>query len=198
MTPEIPSVPLNWEGPIEPPDMDLGFAALERLERPGVYACVYDYPASDCTRLYVGMTRNFRQRLREHVVATLGLVYRLADETGAVAYGLDHRDHVFEAVQDLERYHRLAVAEIKRMRWFHALDDSDPYIPWPAFEGVLIQHVRGLVDAGARTPAGRRLLPYNERSGILPDAPLELRNRGAGEIVGILGPRVAWPLERAA
>lgn len=198
MSAEIPVVDLNWEGPLEPAAMDLGFAGLERLERPGVYVCLYDYPEGDCARLYVGVTRNFRQRLREHLVATLGLAYRLADDSGAIVYGVDHRDHLFEAAQDLERHHRLAVAEVRRMRWYHALDDSDPYIPWPMFEGVLIQHVRGLQQADRRTHGGRRVLCYNERGGLLPDAPMALRNRGAEEIVDLLGETVAWPREEAA
>lgn len=198
MTSETETVCLDWEGPIEPRRMDLGFDTLARLERPGVYVCLYDYPAGGCVRLYVGVTRNFRQRLREHLVATLGLAYRLTDETGAIAYGLDHRDHVFEAAGDLERHHRLAVAEVERMRWYHALDDSDPYLPWPAFEGVLISHVKALERAGLETGDGRRVLSYNDRGGVLPEAALVLRNRGADEIVDILGEAVAWPLEQAA
>lgn len=198
MTGGVETVSLDWEGPIAPRGMDLGFDALARLERPGVYVCVYDYPSAGCVRLYVGVTRNFRQRLREHLVATLGLAYRLADDTGAIAYGVDHRDHLFEAARDLDAHHRLAVAEVERMRWYHALDDSDPYIPWPAFEGVLIGHVKALERAGAATADGRRVLSYNERGGMLPEAPVVLRNRGADEIVDILGEAVAWPLEAAA
>jgi len=198
MTDGVETVRLDWEGPIEPRAIDLGFDALARLERPGVYVCLYDYPAGDCARLYVGVTRNFRQRLREHLVATLGLAYRLADETGAIVYGVDHRDHVFEAARELAAHHRLAVAEVERMRWYHALDDSDPYIPWPAFEGMLISHVKALERTEAVTADGRRVLSYNERGGVLPEAPVALRNRGADEIVGILGETVAWPLEAAA
>lgn len=195
---EPETLTLTWEGPVLPTAMDLGVDAMERLSRPGVYLCMQRYPAAERVRVYAGVTKDFRLRLREHVAATLGLTYDIADETGRVQFRHTHRDSLFEAAADVDRLHRLAADEVKRMTWFHALDDSDPYIPWHMAEGMLIQRIKGLAATGAMTGEGDIVDAVNERGGAMPAVPVVLRNRGAEAAVDLLGAEIAWPLEDAA
>lgn len=189
---------LNWEGPVVPTMMDMSADALERLARPGVYLCLQHYPAGGRVRAYTGVTKDFRLRLREHLAATLGLTYDIADETGRIVFRHTHRDSLFEAARDLTYLHSLAVDEVKRMAWFHALDDSDSYIPWHIVEGMLIRRLKAIALAGATTDAGDLIEVVNARGGPVPDGPLKLRNIGAVEALEMFGEQMVWPLEDAA
>lgn len=195
---EPETLELSWEGPLVPTMMEMGADAMDHLARPGVYLCLRHYPAGGRVRAYTGVTKDFRLRLREHVAATLGLTYDIADETGRVVFRHTHRDSLFEATRDLEYLHGLAVDEVKRMTWFHALDDSDPYIPWHLVEGMLIRRLKIATRAGATTAAGNLIEVVNERGGPAPDGPLRLCNSGAVEALDVFGAELVWPMEDAA
>lgn len=189
---------LNWEGPVRPAAMDLSADAMDRMTRPGVYLCLKRYDAVNRVRAYAGVTKDFRLRLREHVAATLGLAYDIADADGQVVFRHTHRDSLFEAAHRAEELHPLAVAEVHRMTWFFALDDTDPYIPWNIVEGLLIHRLKTVSMCGATTASGDIIDTVNEKGGSLPTGPVVLRNTGAEEAIGLLGDEIAWPLENAA
>ncbi len=189
---------LNWEGPIRPVDMDLSADAMDRLNRPGVYVCVKRYGAANRARVYAGVTKDFRLRLREHVAATLGLTYDIADEIGHVVFQHTHRDSLFDAARQAATLHPLAVAEVERMTWFCALDDSDPYIPWTVVEALLIQRLKTASMTGETTASGDIIDTVNEKGGPLPTSPVTLRNAGADEVIELLGSEISWPMENAA
>lgn len=195
---EVETLELHWEGPIVPVSMDMTADAMDRLARPGVYICVKHYEAASAVRVYAGVTKDFRLRLREHVAATLGLTYDIADETGRVVFSHTHRDSLFDAAADLDTLYPLAVAEVKRMSWFCALDDSDSYIQWPVVEAMLIHRLKSAAMAGEATEAGDIIDVVNVRGGPMPTSRLMLRNAGADEAIGVLGVEIVWPLENAA
>ncbi len=193
---EPETLQLFWDGPIRPFEMETDVAAMERLQRPGVYLCIKRYTAASRLRVYAGVTKDFRTRLREHVAATLGMTYDIVDETGRVVFAHTHRDSLFEAVRNAEILHPMAVADVKRMTWFCALDDSDPYIQWNVVEGLLIQRLKAL--AGATSESGDVIDVVNEKGGAMPSSSVVLRNGGAEEAVSLLGDEIHWPLENAA
>ncbi len=195
---EIETFELNWEGPVRPIDMDMTANAMDRLARPGVYMCLKYYSASSCVRVYAGVTKNFRLRLREHVAATLGLTYDIADEAGRVIFSHTHRDSLFDAAADIDTLYPLAVAEVKRMSWFFALDDSDPYIQWSVVEAMLIHRLKSAALAGEMTETGDMIDVVNVRGGLMPTKTLLLRNTGAEDAIGVLGEEIIWPMEDAA
>lgn len=195
---EIETFELNWEGPIRPVEMDMSADAMDRLARPGVYMCLKHYTASSCVRVYAGVTKSFRLRIREHVAATLGLTYDIADETGRVVFSHAHRDSLFDAAADLDTLHPLASAEVKRMSWFCALDDSDPYIQWPMVEAMLIHRLKSAALAGEKTEGGDIIDVVNVRGGPMPTSTLLLRNTGAEDAIGVLGEEIMWPMKDAA
>jgi predicted GIY-YIG superfamily endonuclease len=195
---EVETLALHWEGPIRPVAMDMGVDALDRLARPGVYLCLKHYEAASAVRVYAGVTKDFRLRLREHVAATLGLTYDIADETGRVVFEHTHRDSLFDAAADLERLYPLAAAEVGRMTWFCALDDSDPYIQWSVVEAMLIHRLKSAAMAGEVTDAGDVIDVVNVRGGPMPTSTLRLRNSGAEGAVDVLGEEIIWPMEYAA
>ena len=195
---EIETFDLNWEGPIRPAAMDMSMDSMDRLARPGVYMCLKRYAASSCVRVYAGVTKDFRLRLREHVAATLGLTCDIADETGRVVFSQTHRDSLFDAAADLDTLYPLAAAEVKRMSWFCALDDSDPYIQWSVVEGMLIHRLKSAAMAGEVTDTGDVIDVVNVRGGAMPTSTLLLRNIGADVATGVLGGQIIWPMEDAA
>lgn len=195
---EIETLDLRWEGPIRPVAMDMSANAMDRLARPGVYLCLKHYEAASAVRVYAGVTKDFRLRLREHVAATLGLTYDIADETGRVVFEHTHRDSLFDAAADLEQLYPLAAAEVVRMTWFCALDDSDPYIQWSVVEAMLIHRLKSAAMAGEVTDAGDVIDVVNVRGGPMPTSTLKLRNFGAEEAINVLGEEIIWPLENAA
>lgn len=195
---EVETLELQWKGPIRPIAMDMAADSMDRLARPGVYMCVKHYKAASCVRVYAGVTKDFRLRLREHVAATLGLAYDIADETGRVVFAHTHRDSLFDAAADLDALYPLAVAEVKRMSWFCALDDSDPYIQWSVVEAMLIHRLKSAALAGEMTETGDVIDVVNVRGGPMPTSTLMLWNTGADEAVGVLGAEIVWPMEDAA
>lgn len=195
---DIETLELYWEGPIQPVDMDLSVDAMDRLSRPGVYLCLKNYQASQRVRVYAGVTKDFRLRLREHIAATLGMTYDIADDAGRVVFSHTHRDSLFDVTRDLDQLYPLAAAEVKRMTWFCALDDSDPYIQWQAVEAMLIHRLKSASLAGECAENGDIIDTVNERGGPLPATTVRLRNMGAEEAIGILGAEIIWPMEDAA
>ena len=195
---EIETLDLNWEGPIRPVAMDMSADGLDRLARPGVYLCLKHYEAASCVRVYAGVTKDFRLRLREHVAATLGLTYDIADATGRVVFEHTHRDSLFDAAAELETLYPLAAAEVERMTWFCALDDSDPYIQWSAVEAMLIHRLKSAALAGEQMRNGDVIDVVNVRGGAMPTATVKLRNAGANEAIDVLGEEIVWPMENAA
>lgn len=195
---EAETLELHWEGPVKPTHMDMNEDALERMARPGVYLCLQHYPDAQRVRAYAGVTKDFRLRLREHVAATLGLTYDIADETGRVVFRHTHRDSLFDAARDIEVLHPLAAAEVQRMSWFFALDDSDPYIPWHIVEGMLIRRLKSAALAGETIADGAFIDVVNERGGSAPEGPLVIRNTGSDDAIDILGPEIVWPVKEAA
>lgn len=195
---ETETLDLHWEGPVSPTYMDMNADALERMARPGVYLCLQHYPEAQRVRAYAGVTKNFRLRLREHVAATLGLTYDIADETGRVVFRHTHRDSLFDAAHDVDTLHPLAAAEVKRMTWFFALDDSDPFMPWHIVEGMLIRSLKSAAITGETLSDGAHIDVVNERGGPAPGGPLVIRNLGADEAIDILGPELVWPEKEAA
>lgn len=195
---DVETLQLHWDGPIRPVAMDMTADAMDRLARPGVYMCVKHYEAASAVRVYAGVTKDFRLRLREHVAATLGLTCDIADETGRVVFSHTHRDSLFDAAADLDVLYPLAVAEVKRMSWFCALDDSDPYIQWSVVEAMLIHRLKSAALAGQMTEAGDVIDVVNVRGGPMPTSTLMLLNTGADEAVGVLGAEIIWPMEDAA
>lgn len=189
---------LDWHGPVLPMSMSLDAVDMDRLTGPGVYLCVQRYDNVNRIRVYAGVTKDFRLRLREHVAATLALTYDIADENGRVVFRHTHKDSLFDAVRDADYLHPLALLEVKRMAWFCALDDSDPYIPWHVVEGMLIRRLKSASLAGEMTSAGDVIDVVNERGGPTPEGPVALRNQGAEEAIDILGETLSWPLEDAA
>lgn len=195
---EIENLELDWEGPIQPVNMEMTADTLDRLARPGVYMCLKHYSASSRVRVYAGVTKNFRLRIREHVAATLGMTYDIADETGRVVFSHTHHDSLFDAAADVDTLYPLVVAEVKRMSWFCALDDSDPYIQWSVVEAMLIHRLKSAALAGEKTETGDIIDVVNVRGGPLPTSTLLLRNTGAKEAIGVLGEEIIWPMEDAA
>lgn len=195
---EVETLTLNWEGPIRPVNMDMGTAAMDRLSRPGVYLCIKRYDAAGRVRVYAGVTKDFRLRLREHIAATLGMTYDIADENGRVVFSHTHRDSLFDATREMETLYPLVTAEVQRMTWFCALDDSDPYTQWNVIEAMLIHRLKSASLAGEKTPEGDIIDTVNERGGPLPTATLMLRNTGSEEAVDVLGNEIIWPMDNAA
>ena len=200
MNAEVPTLELDWRGPVRPAREAVDEALLDDLGVPGVYACLYDH--GHLVRVYVGVTGNFATRLREHVAATLALAYDLHGEDGGPAYRVGDRAAPFRALLDLEAHQALAAATLRRMSWFLAAEGRElasgetPH--WPAVEGLLIQHLRGLVAAGAADADGRRLAIANDRGGLVPDARIDVVNRGAAEVAAVFGERFSWPAAGAA
>lgn len=195
---DVETLELHWEGPARPVDMDMGTDALDRLSRPGVYLCLKRYEAAGRVRVYAGVTRDFRLRLREHIAATLGMTYDIVDDTGRVVFSHTHRDSLFDVARNLDNLYPLAINEVKRMTWFCALDDSNPYIQWPVVEAMLIHRLKSASLAGETSSTGDIIDTVNERGGPLPTSTLKLRNVGADEAIDILGEEIIWPLENAA
>lgn len=195
---EAAAFTLTWHGPIAATEIDTAAPAMDALAKPGVYLCLQRYPAASRVRAYAGVTKDFRLRLREHIAATLGLTYDIADETGRVVFRHTHVDSVFEAARSVDTLHPLAAEEVKRMRWFCALDDSDPYIPWALIEGLLIRRLKALGQGGAQSADGDIIECINTRGGPVPPGPVILYNEGAEGALDIFGPAIAWPLEDAA
>lgn len=189
---------LTWEGPHLPTSMDLTADAMDRLSRPGVYLCLQHYSDVARVRVYAGVTKDFRLRLREHVAATLGLTYDIADAEGRVVFRHTHKDSLFEAAREIDRLHSLAADEVKRMVWYSALDDSDPYIPWMIVEGMLIRTLRARALNGETTAREDIIDCMNERGGPPPTGPLVIRNTGADAACALLGKEIVWPMESAA
>ncbi len=178
--------------------MDMSAHAMDRLAQPGVYLCLQHYPDAHRVRVYAGVTKDFRLRLREHVAATLGLTYDIYDAAGRVVFAHTHADSLYEAAARLDELHQLAADEIKRMTWYCALDDSNPYIAWYVVEGLLIRRLKSLAQSGFVTPAGDILDAANSRGGPKPEGALVIRNQGVDDVLNILGAELAWPLEDAA
>ncbi len=182
---------LDWQGPVVPAafaaDMD-----PDAMQEPSVYLCRMAY--SEVVTVYVGMTRNFLHRLRDHVAATLGLTYPLRGVAGATVHTPGPVPAYLESIADARRLQELARLEVARMVWHFAPAEPQAL---PFLEGLLICRVRALEAAGA-TYDGRRVVSDNGNAGTAPTGPLRVENRGAADAVALLGETVEWPMAAAA
>ena len=185
---------LDWQGPLDLSDFDMPEDPAA-YQVPAIYLCVATYD----TRIwiYVGMSRNFLDRFRSHITATLGLTYGLRNDRGEYDYEIKPPPAFFENLADPERLaelQRMAAAEVRRQRWFFAEVEPGGL---PYAEGLLIRHVRSLAEVGA-TLDGKPVLSDNGNAGRAPMGPLVLENRGADLPCDLLGGEVVWPMEAAA
>ncbi|MDA0998704.1 MAG: GIY-YIG nuclease family protein [Proteobacteria bacterium] len=185
------SAVLDWQGPIRP----TAFVATDDpdiMQEPAVYLCAMTYDA--VVTIYVGMTKNFLHRLRDHLAATLGLTYWLRDDAGRHCHDPSGVAEYLMSLNDAQALQDLARAEIERMTWFFAPAEPQAL---PFLEGLLIRRVRVLEGAGAMD-GFRRIISENGQAGRAPSGPLVVENRGADWPLGILGASVEWPMADAA
>lgn len=188
---EFESVTLNWTVALEPGDFFL--AEDDDIYRvPAVYICETVYPTRHV--VYVGRTREFLTRLRDHIVATLGLTYWLRDENGSFAFEPKAGAAFVADLRRMEDLQAMAADSIRRMRWLFAEAETTAL---PFLEGILIRHVKQM-ERGGLTIDGLPIESDNCNLGTAPTAPVEVRNDGASRAVELLGEKIAWPMEAAA
>lgn len=180
---------LAWAGPLDPTGMDASEAALDDLDVQAVYACCYLHP--HVVRVYVGRTTSYVRRLREHVAATLGLTYRLHDDSAAPAYAPQTLGGYFGALAALDRTMGLAADEVRRMRWYHAPVPELEAHGLAVLEGVLIRHLRALEARGGEDGAGRRVRSDNDRGGFAGEGAAIVTNHGPQEWIALIGTEIA-------
>lgn len=190
---EPETLTLDWHGPIMPMAYEAPMDADE-LQAPSVY--IYEIAFDAVTAVYVGQTKNFIDRMYQHITSMLGLTYWLRDEAGtygAAAYAPKARHHFIEDLKDVRRNQELAAAQLARMTWYHA--PVEPYALIHA-EGIIIRRVKQLElqAASSDTP----LVCENGNLGRAPAGAAIIENRGATRPCDLLGPRITWPLEDAA
>ncbi len=190
---EPETLTLDWQEPIVPMAYEAP-ADADILQVPSVY--IYEIAFDAVTAIYVGQTKNFIDRMYQHITAMLGLTYWLRVDDGSYgegAYAPKARHHFIEDLKNVRRHQAMAADSLARMTWHHA--PVEPHALVHA-EGILIRAVKQLeLDTVASdTP----LVCENGNLGRAPTGAAIIENQGATRPCELLGARITWPLEDAA
>lgn len=124
---------LNWQGPIGIGNWP---AASDEISGPKIYFSILTYDES--VVVYIGRSKDFRSRLREHLSKMLGLGYWLRNSSCERVYGAKD-DAFFTAVDDLPRYFSFIQEEISRWKFCYADCGEDVL---NQVEAKLISHLK--------------------------------------------------------
>jgi hypothetical protein len=190
---EPETLTLDWQEPIVPMAYEAP-ADADILQVSSVY--IYEISFDTATAVYVGQTKNFIDRMYQHITAMLGLTYWLRDDDGGYgegAYAPKARHHFIEDLKDVRHHQDMAADSLARMTWHHA-----PVAPHALVhaEGILIRAVKHLEQRSGYLDVP--LVCENGNLGRAPVGAAIIKNQGAARPCELLGPRITWPLEDAA
>ncbi len=186
---------LNWQGPVIPTaykaddDTDI-------MQQPCVYICEAKYDTK--TAIYVGQTKNFIDRMCQHISATLGLTYWLRGPDGTYdeddgAYAPKARHHYIEDLKNVRAHQAMAADAIERMSWHYAEVEPDALL---ATEGILIRATKRLEEKPLES--AELIVCDNGNLGRLPSGSAVIKNVGAERPIALFGNCLIWPLEDLA
>jgi len=181
---------LDWQGPVIP----TAFQADDDpdiMQQPCVYICETKYDTK--TAIYVGQTRNFIDRMCQHISATLGLTYWLRGSDGTYdvgEYEPKARHYYIEDLKNVRAHQAMAADAIERMSWYYAEVDPDALL---ATEGILIRATKRLEKESLGSAVS--IICDNGNLGRMPSMAAVIHNAGAERPVALFGSRLVWPFE---
>jgi hypothetical protein len=190
---EPETLTLDWHGPIVPMAYEAPSDA-DALQVPSVY--IYEIGFDKVTAIYVGQTKNFIDRMYQHITAMLGLTYWLRNDRGSYgdgAYAPKARHHFIEDLKNVRHHQAMAADSLARMTWYHA--PVEPYALVHA-EGMLIRRVKQLELHAVSSDVP--LMCENGNLGRAPVGAAIIKNKGAARPCDLLGDHITWPLEDTA
>ena len=120
-------ISLCWRGPLNIPNLqDAIGERLKELQEPHVYLQIQSYPEArpaSKSIVYVGKATNMLQRMLQHYRGYLGLEYWLRDDHAEAVYCSGKRVEKINRIarlDNLEEVSRIAVNEVKRLKFFVA------------------------------------------------------------------------------
>ncbi len=184
---------LEWNGPIIP----LAYKADEDpdvMQQACIYICEIKYDTR--TAIYIGQTKNFIDRMCQHISATLSLTYWLRGPDGTYedgAYEPKARHHYIEDLKNVKTHQAMAADAIERMAWYYAEVEPDALL---ASEGIMIRVAKRIEEKSIGTD--EPIVCDNGNMGRLPTGSAVIKNIGAERPVALFGSRIVWPEKEAA